>query len=185
MPALSLGIGAVALVLALVIIINTNIQTVQADTYYKQGLAYESAGQWEGAVVLYTEAAKLEPQEDYYYLFLGRALLQLAETTQSGNALLPAELDNVPTGDLLSLAERGSRSGSREDLLRAAQAALEAARRFNPLNTDHTANLARLNRAWAFTGALGPNDNPTSARLREILMAPDSKVDTAAPRIKR
>ena len=179
MPALSLGIGAVALVLALVIIINTNIQTVQADTYYKQGLAYESAGQWEGAVVLYTEAAKLEPQEDYYYLFLGRALLQLAETTQSGNALLPAELDNVPTGDLLSLAERGSRSRSREDLLRAAQAALEAARRFNPLNTDHSANLARLNRAWAFTGALGPNDNPTSARLREILMAPDSKVDTA------
>ena len=179
MPALSLGVGAVALVLALVIVINTNIQTVQADTYYKQGLAYESAGQWEGAVVLYTEAAKLEPQEDYYYLFLGRALLQLAETTQSGSALLPAELDNVPTGDLLSLAERGSRSRSREDLLRAAQAALEAARRFNPLNTDHSANLARLNRAWAFTGALGPNDNPTSARLREILMAPDNKVDTA------
>jgi tetratricopeptide (TPR) repeat protein len=63
--------------------------------------------------------------------------------------------------------------------MRAAQAALEAAKRLNPLNTDHSANLARLNRAWAFTGALGPNDNPTTARLREILMAPDSKVNTA------
>ena len=71
MPVLSLGVGLGALILALVVIVNTNIQTVQADTYYKQGMAYEGAGQWEGAVVLYSEASKLEPQEDYYYLFLG------------------------------------------------------------------------------------------------------------------
>ena len=178
-PVLSLGAGLSALVAALLVIVNTNIQTVQADTYYKQGLAYEGAGQWEGAVVLYGEAAKLEPQEDYYYLFLGRALLQLADMTQPGNALLPADLNNVPTGDLLALAERGARSGAREDLMRAAQAALVAARRLNPLNTDHTANLARLNRAWAFTNALSSTDNPSSARLREILKTPDNKVDTA------
>ena len=179
MPVLSLGVGLVAAVAALVVIVNTNIQTVQADTYYKQGMAYEAAGQWEGAVVLYTEAAKLEPQEDYYDLFLGRALLQLAEMTQSGNAVLPADLSDTPTGDLLALAERGTRSGSREDLMRAAQAALEAARRLNPLNTDHSANLARLNRAWAFANALSPTDNPSSARLREILKTPNNKVDTA------
>ena len=118
MPVLSLGAGLVALIMALVVIVNTNIQTVQADTYYKQGMAYEGAGQWEGAVVLYTEAAKLEPQEDYYYLFLGRALLQLANMTQPGNALLPADLGNVPTQDLLGLTERGARSGTREDLMR-------------------------------------------------------------------
>jgi tetratricopeptide (TPR) repeat protein len=180
MPALSLGVGLVAFALALVVIVNTNIQTVQADTYYKQGMAYEGAGQWEGAVVLYTEAAKLEPQEDYYDLFLGRALLQLADMTQqTGNALLPADLDNVPTGELLALAQRGARSGTREDLMRAAQAALIAARRLNPLNTDHSANLARLNRAWAFTDALSPDETPSSARLREILKAPDNQVDTA------
>lgn len=63
--------------------------------------------------------------------------------------------------------------------MRAAQAALVAAQRFNPLNTDHSANLARLNRAWAFTDALGPTDNPTDSRLREILAAPGNKVDTA------
>ena len=167
MPVLSLGVGLVAFVTALVVIVNTNIQTVQADTYYKQGMAYEGAGQWEGAVVLYTEAARLEPQEDYYYLFLGRALLQLADMTQPGNALLPADLSNVPTRDLLELSERGARSGTREDLMRAAQAALVAARRLNPLNTDHSANLARLSRAWAFADALGPTDNPTDTRLRE------------------
>ena len=161
------------------VIVNTNIQTVQADTYYKQGMAYEGAGQWEGAVVLYNEAAKLEPQEDYYYLFLGRALLQLADMAQPGNALLPADLSNVPTRDLLALSERGARSGTREDLMRAAQAALVAAQRLNPLNTDHSANLARLNRAWAFADALGPTDNPTDTRLREILATPGNKVDTA------
>jgi tetratricopeptide (TPR) repeat protein len=142
-------------------------------------MAYEGAGQWEGAVVLYSEASKLEPQEDYYYLFLGRALLQLADMTQPGNALLPADLSHVPTRDLLGLAERGALSGTREDLMRAAQAALVAAQRLNPMNTDHSANLARLSRAWAFADALGPYDNPTDARLREILAEPNNKVDTA------
>ena len=179
MPVLSLGLGLIAFVTALVVIVNTNIQTVQADTYYKQGMAYEGAGQWEGAVVLYTEAARLEPQEDYYYLFLGRALLQLADMTKPGNALLPADLSNVPTRELLGLAERGARSGTREDLMRAAQAALVAARRLNPLNTDHSANLARLSRAWAFADALGPTDSPTDARLREIMATPSNTVDTA------
>ena len=66
--------------------------------------------------MLYREAAKLEPKEDYYYLFLGRALLQLADMTQPGNAMLPADLGNVPTQDLLALCDRGARSGTREDL---------------------------------------------------------------------
>lgn len=178
-PALSLGGGLVLTILALFMIINVNIQTVQADTYYKQGLAYEGVRQWEGAVVLYREAAKLEPQEDYYYLFLGRALLQLAESGQAGAALLPADLTNVPTGDLLGLVERGARSGTREDLTRAAQAALVGAQRLNPLNTDHSANLARLNRSWAFAGALGPNDSPTTSRLRELYLTQPDKVDKA------
>ena len=52
-----------------------------------------------------------------------------------------------------------------------------AARRLNPLNTDHSANLARLSRAWAFADALSPTDNPTNARLREILAEPGNKVD--------
>ncbi len=116
-PALSLGAGLVLTGLALGIIISTNIQTVQADSYYKQGLAYEAAGQWEGSVVLYREAALLEPQEDYYYLFLGRALLQLATTAPSGNAVLPDDLSRIATDDLLPLVSRGVQSGSSEDLM--------------------------------------------------------------------
>ena len=59
------------------------------------------------------------------------------------------------------------------------QAALVAAQRLNPLNTDHSANLARLSRAWAFADALGPTDNPTDSWLREILATPGNKVDEA------
>ena len=52
------SVSAIVLtVVALVLVANINITTVQADTYYKQGLGYEGVGQWEGAVLLYREAA--------------------------------------------------------------------------------------------------------------------------------
>lgn len=183
-PALTLGSSLLLTALALWIIVDVNIQTVQADTYYKQGLSYESAGQWEGAVVLYREAALLEPQEDYYYLFLGRSLLQLATTTAStGNAVLPDNLSQVPTGDLLALVTRGVQARNSEDLMRAAQAALVAAQRLNPLNTDHTANLARLQRAWAFANVPNAAGQGSTAELREMTQTQAEAVD--AGRLER
>lgn len=178
-PALTLGGGVIAAVLGVLIIINVNVQTVQADTYYKQGLGYEAAGQWEGAVILYREAARLEPQEDYYYLFLGRALLQLADSgVATATPILPENLDNVATADLLNLVEQGLRTRGREDILRAAHAALVAARRLNPLNTDHSANLARLHRVWAFADA-ATTGSATSNRLRELMLTQPDKVNMA------
>lgn len=176
---LTVGGGLVAALLALLIIVNVNLQTVQADTYYKQGLGYETAGQWEGAIVLYREAARLEPEEDYYYLFLGRALLQLAESgATTGSPILPENLDGIATPNLLSLVDQGLRAHTREDMLRAAHAALLAARRLNPLNTDHSANLARLHRAWAFTdlaSAAGMDNN----QLRMLALTQPQKVNAA------
>ena len=168
LPAIPLVAGAGAAIVALVVIINVNIKTVQADTYYKQGLAYEGAGAWDGAVVLHGEAAKLEPAEDFYYLFLGRALLQLAAGQPVGNAVLPTDTTKLSQTELLSVIERGVRARNREDLMRASYAALSGAQRLNPYNTDHSANLARHNRSWAFTDALGPNDAPTNALLRQL-----------------
>jgi tetratricopeptide (TPR) repeat protein len=168
LPAIPLVAGAGAALVALVVIVNVNIKTVQADTYYKQGLAYEGAGAWDGAVVLHGEAAKLEPAEDFYYLFLGRALLQLAAGQPVGNAVLPTDTAKLSQTELLSVIERGVRARNREDLMRASYAALSGAQRLNPYNTDHSANLARHNRSWAFTDALGPNDAPTNALLRQL-----------------
>lgn len=169
--ALILGATAIFLIATL------NVRSIQADVYYKQGLGYEEAGQWEGSVILYQQAARLQPQEDYYYLFLGRALLQLADQTPAGNAVLPEDLAQVPTGGLLDLVERGIQSRSQEDIYRAAHAVLVGAQRLNPLNTDHSANLARLLRAWAFAGAATPAEMTDAARLREILAANPASVN--------
>ncbi|MBM4460720.1 MAG: hypothetical protein FJ011_23670, partial [Chloroflexi bacterium] len=178
-PFLPLTGGLIAVALAFAVIMQVNVQIIQADTYYKQGLSYEGAGQWESAAILYREAAQLEPAEDFYYLFLGRALLQLSTTMQAGAASLPADLTGVPTADLLGIVERGLRTRNRDDMLRAAHAALTAAQRLNPLNTDHSANLARLNRSWAFANALGPNEAPTNAALRQLVEAKAPGVDLA------
>ena len=176
---LPLAGGAIAAVIVLAIIVNVNIQTVQADTYYKQGLAYENSGSWEGANILYREATRLEPREDFYDLFLGRALLQFSALAPTGTVGLPADLNGIRTADLLSLVDRGLRTQNpnREDLIRASHAALVAALRFNPLNTDHSANLARLARSWAFTNALGPNDAPSTGRLRQLVATQPASVD--------
>ena len=175
--AISAGVGVVLAGLAIFLITTLNIRSVQADTYYKQGLGYESAGQWEGSVILYREAGRLQPQEDYYYLFLGRALLQLSDVAQPGAAVLPVDLSNVQTDELLQLVDRGIQAANREDIFRAAHAALVGAQRLNPLNTDHTANLARLHRAWAFANAATAAENNSSSRLAEILATEPAKVD--------
>jgi tetratricopeptide (TPR) repeat protein len=177
-PFLSLAAGAVAAAAVLLVVLNVNIRTVQADTYYKQGLAYEGTGGWESAITLYREAGRLEPAEDFYYLFLGRALLSYANgVPASGNPVLPADLDNASTRELLSFLDRGLQTGNRDDILRATYAALLAARRMNPLNTDHSANLARLSRSWAFANALGPNDSTSDPALREVVATNPEKVD--------
>jgi len=130
-------------------------------------------------VILYREAARLQPQEDYYYLFLGRSLLQLSDLVEPGAAMLPVDLSAVSTGELLDLVERGIQAGNREDILRAAHAMLTGAQRLNPLNTDHTANLARLHRAWAFANAATTADSNDPSRLAEILATEPQKVDQA------
>jgi tetratricopeptide (TPR) repeat protein len=108
---------------ALLLVFVFNLQVIQADIVYKVGLQFEDQGQAQIAIPLYQRANALSPGEDYYYLFLGRAFLSSSSAMTD-----PAE---------------------REKRLQEAEDGLLAARKLNPLNTDHTANLARLNRQWA------------------------------------
>lgn len=112
-----------AFVIVLTVISPMNIRSVRADIIYKQGLKYDSDRNWDGAIPYYQRATEIAPREDYYQLFLGRALLEKAKATPEGPA--------------------------RETLFSQAISALEHARALNPLNTDHTANLARAYRSWA------------------------------------
>src|SRR5690606_39848091 len=57
--------------------------------------------------------------------------------------------ESATLGDVLALTPEAVSQMSRQELLRAAEVVLQQAQRVNPLNTDHTATLARLYRSWA------------------------------------
>jgi tetratricopeptide (TPR) repeat protein len=117
-------IGYIALPLAAIFAVVTfNLKSVQADIIYKTGMQFDGQGQPQVAVPLFRYALDHSPNEDYYYLFLGRAYLNLTSMETDAN--------------------------QRESTLQQAESELKTAQSLNPLNTDHTANLARLNSQWA------------------------------------
>ena len=143
----SLAAGAVATVAALFIIANVNIGLVRADVIYKQGQQFDSQRQWATSIELYRRALNARQTEDHYMLFLGRGLLERAKEAPVD---APSILGPAPTLDqILALDQTTIAQLPQEDLLRAAEAVLVRAQTVNPLNTDHTANLARLYRTWA------------------------------------
>lgn len=132
---------------AFLIVSNVNIAQVRADVYYKQGLVYDNAGNWEISADLYRRALALRPAEDYYMLFYGRSLLaKAAEAPVQGSHIPPADLA-LP--DALGIKGSDLQQMGKEDLLRYAEVVLKRAQVVNPLNTDHAANLARLYRSWS------------------------------------
>ncbi len=119
----SLAVGAGLLVVLFGVAAYTNLRVIQADMAFKTAELFARPGTWPVSIQIYDRARDLAPSEDYYYLFLGRAYLEYAKTLEN-----PAE---------------------REQLIREAAEDLKVAQQINPLNTDHTANLARLHSLWA------------------------------------
>lgn len=139
--------GVASVVLAVFLIYTVNVNLVRADIVYKQGQQFDSQGNWLSSVELYRRALATRQTEDHYMLFLGRALLEQAKQAPAdGAAALPQTLT---LNDVLALTPDTVAQIGRSDLLRAAETVLLQAQRVNPLNTDHTANLARLYRTWA------------------------------------
>lgn len=120
-----LGVVAAPVILALAIFVgvNTNLRVIQADIAFKTGDSFAKGDTWPAAIAVYDHAIDLAPLEDFYYLFLGRAYLEHGKTLADPN--------------------------EREQLITQAKDDLVKAQRINPLNTDHTANLARLYSLWA------------------------------------
>lgn len=112
-----------SIIVVTVAIILTNYSTVVADIIYKTGTNYDTLGAWNNSIDSYERAYSLQPGQDFYLLFLGRAYLEAARTMSDPKQRL----------QLLQISEQR----------------LLKARQINPLNTDHSANLARLNRIWA------------------------------------
>ncbi len=101
----------------------SNYTNVSADILYKSAGNSDNAGTFDQSVSIYQQAVTLQPTQDFYQLFLGRAYLESARNAT-----------DVAT---------------RTQFLNKAEQTLLQAQRLNPLNTDHTANLARLHRIWA------------------------------------
>ncbi len=121
--------GVPLLLLAVYLMWQSNVEPVQADMIFKRGQPFDQQAtqsqdplMWDIAIATYNQSLNLAPFEDYYYLFLGRALLERS-------ALATPE--------------------EQQALLSEAQSRLLEARDLNPLNTDHSANLARLSTRWA------------------------------------
>ncbi len=143
----SLTGGTVIAIVIFMIVSTVNVALVRADIFYKQGQQFDANGDWVSSVELYRRALAVRPSEDHYMLFLGRALLEQAKKAPEESPLtLPQSLT---VDDVLNLSANEVSQMGRADLLRAAETILLEAQNVNPLNTDHTANLARLYRTWA------------------------------------
>jgi tetratricopeptide (TPR) repeat protein len=144
----------------LIAMVTTNLDYIRADIVFKQGEAMRNAGQWDIAIDHYKYASSLNPDEDFYDLWLGAAYLEKATNAPATASILTG---NPGLDSMLGLDFVKTYQLNRQDTLTVAQAILEHARDLNPLNTDHTANLARLHRRWADLYT----DNPT-ARQQEL-----------------
>ncbi|MCL5256937.1 MAG: tetratricopeptide repeat protein [Chloroflexi bacterium] len=113
------AIGVAAVFLCVVL----NVNPVRADMLFKMGTSYDNVGDVQGAISQYQEAISIAPNEDYYYLFLGRAYLEAAQSATT--------------------------KGEQTTNLQEAEKVLLAARQIRPLNPDHSANLGRLYSTWA------------------------------------
>lgn len=127
----SFGMILAPIVLILVIGLSyfTNWRVIQADIAFKLAEPFASSHQWVVANQLYQRAKDLAPDEDYYDLFLGRGYLEHAKTVTD--------------------------ESEKQAIFDRAEADLLKAQEVNPLNPDHTANLARLYSWWA-----GQTQNP-------------------------
>ncbi|HEX7588094.1 MAG TPA: tetratricopeptide repeat protein, partial [Anaerolineae bacterium] len=133
-------VAPVLIVVVTALVYTTNFSGVAADILYKVGQNFDNAGQWDRSIVVYERALSLQPSQDFYALFLGRAYLE------SSRAITD--------------------SAKRAINLKASQDVLVQARTINPLNTDHSANLARLQRTWA---TLVDGSDPKSAHLQQSI----------------
>ncbi len=116
-------VAVIGFILTIWLSVTTNWRIIHADIAFKMAEPFANSKQWVVANRLYRRAIEFSPDEDYYYLFLGRGSLEEAKTLTD-----PAQ---------------------KEQAFLTAEADLLQAQKINPLNPDHTANLGRLHSWWA------------------------------------
>lgn len=153
------AIYAIIALLALAGVWFLNIDNVYADMRFQQGQTYiENPNatldhQIVGMSYL-LDAIRMEPSQDFYYLNLGRNLMNIADIRrqlangQPGEAKPDARVEDLLRLRDVSAVQSFVVQQSPAAMLSYAEAVLKRARELNPLNKDHYANLARLHSFW-------------------------------------
>ncbi|HEY4690025.1 MAG TPA: hypothetical protein VIK33_11990 [Anaerolineae bacterium] len=168
--------GVPVFVVALVLAIAFNFNPIRADIIYKQGQPYIAGNACNGAgnpqagnpfsqcdlaIAHLKQALKYAPDEDFYMLSLGASYLNKSAAAPDQPPLL---VEGSTYESILNLDAERTAFFNRHDALTAARITLEHALQVNPLNTDHSANLARAHRAWS---DLAADDTERELRLNQ------------------
>jgi len=168
----SLLIGGILLVPGFFVIRDGCSNLIRADIIYKQGGVFandRNVNQKQIAIEHYKTSLSYVPKEDYYNLFLGKAYLELTQALPVSFNGLSAEqqtslLDQLKTQvdwaslsteqqeqqtEQWKLAWEAQQKVQQDTLFDDTEDVLTHARELNPLNTDHSANLARFYKSWA------------------------------------
>ncbi len=143
----SLIVLPILLLFGILLIRNYSYDLIRADIVFKQGSSFANsrdANQKQIGLAHYEQAIELAPREDYYRLFQGKAYLELAQS-------LPRDTDPA----------------QREQIFEITEDVLQEAREINPLNTDHSANLARFYRSWGSSVSDAEQRMPLLLKSRE------------------
>ncbi len=146
-------------VLALAAVWSFNIDNVYADMRFNQGQGLSDSPnsgleQQLVGMTYYLDAIRMEPGQDFYYLNLGRTLMNITDIKRQTNS---APLGQPkPTAQLNDLLRMTDNQQVQEyvfkqpplETMSYAQTVLEQARGLNTLNKDHYANLARMHSFW-------------------------------------
>ncbi|HNT74893.1 MAG TPA: O-antigen ligase family protein [Anaerolineae bacterium] len=182
----SSGILVLLLIASIFIIGNTCYDLIRADVIYKQGgvFANENTSQQKQiGIEHFKRALEHTPREDYYYLFLGKAYLELTQgMPMSFSALSETDQETLlaqaraqinwdaltPEQQELQIQQwraawEQQQKQQQAELFLETERVLWKARELNPLNTDHSANLARFYKSWAARVA----SDMTAANLSE------------------
>lgn len=149
----------VVTVLALLGVWSFNVDNVYADMRFQQGQTYteDPSADLERYIIgtsYYLDAIRMEPEQDFYYLNLGRSLMSIVDIRRQdpsinlGQPIQDAELaDLLRLQDPLAVQEFVIQQPPLA-LMSYAEAVLNDARELSPLNKDHYANLARMYNFW-------------------------------------
>lgn len=121
--------GLLALVVIVVgwYIYISNFIPIQGDVIYKEAQNYTQIKQADKSLPYYREAVQIEPNEDFYRLYLGESYLEKAQTDANNPQTAAQATQEFEL--------------SHEQLVKAHELA--------PLNADHLANLGRLYSVWS------------------------------------